>query len=65
MPNVAVIVTPEGTAWYGDLVGVEFYDAFIAWAESCKAAGALMPVPDNIASQRFGYLVDSTNEVVA
>ncbi len=35
LPNVAVIVTPHGTTWYGQIAGDALYDALIAWAQNC------------------------------
>ena len=53
LPNVAVVVTPAGTDWYGNLAGDAIYDALIAWARACKAAGRALPVPEEIAACRF------------
>jgi cobaltochelatase CobN len=46
LANVAVIVTAAGTAWYGRLEGDAPYDAIVAWARECAAAGATLPVPE-------------------
>jgi hypothetical protein len=53
LPNVAVVVTAEGVAWYGLLAGDAHYDALIAWARDCQAAGAALPPPAAWAGHRF------------
>lgn len=53
VPNVAVVVTPEGTQWFGLIDGDRHYDTFIQWARSCLAEGRALPVPEELASQRF------------
>lgn len=53
LPNVAVLVTPEGTEWYGRLDGDDHYDALIAWARSCLAAGATVARPEGWEGLRF------------
>jgi hypothetical protein len=53
LPNVAVLVTAEGTAWYGRLDGDAHYDALIAWARACLAAGTALPAPRELAAHRF------------
>ena len=53
LPNVAVVVTAEGTQWYGRLDGDAHYDALIAWARDCVAEGAPLPPPEILASHRF------------
>jgi cobaltochelatase CobN len=53
LPNVAVIATAQGLAWYGRLEGDAPYDALIAWARASAAAGATLPVPDELEAHRF------------
>jgi len=53
VPNVAVVVTAEGSRWYGLLDGDGHYDALIDWARSCAAAGVALPVPEALARHRF------------
>jgi len=53
LPNVAVVVDARGTTWYGRLDGDAHYDALIAWARACNAAGAVLPPPDSLAAHRF------------
>lgn len=53
LPNVALVLTPEGSAWYGHLAGDAHYDALIAWARACKAAGRALPVPESLEPHRF------------
>jgi cobaltochelatase CobN len=55
LPNVAVIVTAEGTSWYGRLEGEAPYDALIAWARAAADAdaGTLLPPPRELEAHRF------------
>jgi cobaltochelatase CobN len=53
LPNVAVVVTAEGTSWYGRLDGDAHYDALIAWARSCVAGQSVAPIPEILARHRF------------
>jgi cobaltochelatase CobN len=53
LPNVALIVNARGLAWYGRLAGDAPYDALIAWARACTAAGTALPPPEALAAHRF------------
>ena len=53
LPNVAVVATAQGTAWYGLIAGDAHYDALIAWARGCAAAGAALPPPQELEKHRF------------
>lgn len=53
LPNVAVLVTAAGAAWYGRLAGDAIYDSLIAWARACHAAGQALPEPEDLAQHRF------------
>ncbi len=53
LPNVAVIVTAEGTRWYGRLDGDAHYDALIAWARQCQAEQTVLPDPEALTAHRF------------
>ena len=53
LPNVAVIVTAAGTAWYGRLEGDAPYEALIAWARAAVAAGTPLPPPEELEALRF------------
>ncbi len=53
VPNVAVVITPDGTTWFGNLAGDAHYDALIGWARDSFAAGAALPPPDALESYRF------------
>jgi cobaltochelatase CobN len=56
LPNVAVIVTPESTSWYGLLNCDAYYEAIIEWARACVAEGRTLPLPhilDGLRIQRF------------
>jgi (2Fe-2S) ferredoxin len=54
--NVAVIVGPEGTSWFGGLK-THHYDTLIDWAQRCHAAGALLPAPPEFREHRFDWFV--------
>ena len=45
LPNVVLLLTPEGPTWYGNLAGDAHYDALIAWARACKAEGRMLAPP--------------------
>jgi hypothetical protein len=51
--NVALLLTPRGTLWFGGLAGAICYEAFIGWARACHAAGALAPLPDLLVAYRM------------
>jgi len=53
LPNVAVIVTAEGSTWYGRLEGDAPYDALIAWARAAGAADTALPLPEELEPLRF------------
>ncbi|MBX6311389.1 MAG: (2Fe-2S) ferredoxin domain-containing protein [Isosphaeraceae bacterium] len=53
LPNVAVLVSAEGIAWYGLLAGDAHYDALIAWARACLAEGRALPPPPEWEGHRF------------
>jgi cobaltochelatase CobN len=59
LPNVAVVVTAGGTAWYGRLEGDTPYDALIAWARACNADGTALPPPESLAAHRFARFESS------
>lgn len=53
LTNVALLLTPGGQVWLGKLAGDEQYDALIGWAEACRAAGELVPLPAVFDAHRF------------
>jgi cobaltochelatase CobN len=53
LPNVAVIASAAGLAWYGRLEGDAPYDALVAWARASAAAGTLLPPPRELEAHRF------------
>jgi cobaltochelatase CobN len=53
LPNVAVILTPDGPAWYGHLAGDAHYDALIEWARDCLASRQALPPPESWSRHRF------------
>jgi hypothetical protein len=57
--NVAVVVGPAGTSWFGAL-DAQHYDILIRWAEECHSAGALLPLPSALRGHRFDWLLSGT-----
>ena len=53
LPNVAVLMTPEGVTWLGNLAGDAHYDALIDWARDSAAAGSVLPLPEVLDGFRF------------
>jgi cobaltochelatase CobN len=53
LPNVAVVVTADRVEWYGRLDGDAPYDALIAWARACVAAGTALPPPAILDGHKF------------
>lgn len=59
LPNVAVLLTPEGSTWLGNLAGDAHYDALIEWARASAAQGSPLPLPEELASYRFERFRDA------
>ncbi len=53
VPNVAVVMTPAGSQWYGLLDGDAHYDAIIAWARASAAVGEALPLPESLDAFRL------------
>lgn len=53
LPNVVLLLTPEGPTWYGNLAGDAHYDALIDWARACKAEGRMLEPPPAWEGHRF------------
>lgn len=62
--NVVVVVTAEGTSWYGRLESAH-YDALLAWAESCHAVGAILPLPEGLSAHRFDWFIGAPGASLA
>jgi cobaltochelatase CobN len=58
LPNVAVVLDARGATWYGRLEGDAPYDALIAWARDCAAAGSPLPPPGALEGYRFQRFQD-------
>jgi hypothetical protein len=54
--NVALVLSPEGSSWFGGLE-TRHYDILIGWAENCHAAGALLPVSADLREHRFEWFL--------
>ncbi len=53
IPNVALVMLPEGNVWLGGMEGEAVYEALVAWARACDAEGRVLPLPDELESLRF------------
>lgn len=53
IPNVALVMLPEGNVWLGGMEGEEVYESLVAWARSCHAEGRVLPLPEGLESLRF------------
>lgn len=53
LANVAVVLRPGGGEWVGGMAGDAVYDRLIDWARACHMAGAVLPLPAELASLRF------------
>ncbi len=60
--NVALILTPSGLEWYGDLGEPADFEAAIEWVRACRAANQLLPRPAEWESRRFVRFADESNE---
>jgi cobaltochelatase CobN len=60
LANVAVLWTERGAEWFGNLAGDAAYDALVAWARACHAAGQALPAPPELAGYHFKRFVPST-----
>jgi cobaltochelatase CobN len=63
VPNVVLILTPDGAEWLGRIAGDASYDQLVRWARDCHAAGALVPLPGPLAENRLERF--TTKEAVA
>jgi (2Fe-2S) ferredoxin len=53
VPNVVLLITPEGMEWLGRIAGEADYDRLIQWARDSHAAGAPVPIPASLAENRL------------
>ena len=53
LPNVALVILPEGNVWLGGMEGSEVYERLVVWARSCHAADETLPLPEELAPLRF------------
>jgi cobaltochelatase CobN len=53
LPNVALVITPEGDLWLGRLAGGALYESLIDWARECHREGRLVPLPEELSAHRF------------
>jgi len=53
IPNVALVMLPEGDVWLGGMAGEAVYEALVSWARACHAEGRVVPLPEQLESLRF------------
>lgn len=54
LANVACILGSDGSAnWLGGLLEERAYDLLIAWADQCRLADRLLPLPAELEAHRF------------
>jgi hypothetical protein len=53
MTNVATVITPEGTFWFGGLREAAHYGWLLDWATAVKEADRVLPFPPELAEFRF------------
>src|ERR1700677_2911458 len=53
VPNVVLVMTPEGSTWLGRVCGDAAYEQLIQWARDCHEAKALVPLPKSLAGQEL------------
>ena len=63
LPNVAIVLTPEGTTWLGNLAGDDHYDALIEWARASTAAGGPLGLPEGLEAHRFERYPEASVEI--
>lgn len=63
VPNVVLVITPQGHEWLGLIEGDAAYDQLIQWARDCHAAGSLVPLPESLAGNRLKRF--ATKEAIA
>jgi cobaltochelatase CobN len=53
VPNVALVLLPEGNIWLGGMEGPGVYESLVTWARACHAEGRVLPLPEALDSLRF------------
>jgi hypothetical protein len=53
LPNVALVLTPRETIWFGNLSGDDDYDQLIDWARGCHSANLLLSLPETLMEKRL------------
>ncbi|MEP7037688.1 MAG: (2Fe-2S) ferredoxin domain-containing protein [Acidobacteriota bacterium] len=53
LPNVVSVSSPTGSIWLGNVNRFEQYEALVNWASASKAAGTLLPLPQEFEMLRF------------
>ena len=53
LANVALVITPDGNQWFGNLAGDAVYDLLIVWAQECHRNGRLVSPPEALDALRF------------
>ncbi|HQU41890.1 MAG TPA: (2Fe-2S) ferredoxin domain-containing protein [Pirellulales bacterium] len=45
LPNVVLVLTPNGAEWLANVSGDALYETLIDWSRACHAEGRLLPLP--------------------
>ncbi len=53
LPNVVTISNASGCVWLGNIRHLHQYRSLVDWASRSKAAGKLLPLPEEFANLRF------------
>jgi hypothetical protein len=53
VPNVALVMLPEGNVWLGGMEGQGVYESLVTCARACHAEGRVLPLPEGLDSLRF------------
>ncbi len=53
VPNVVLVILPEGNVWLGGLAGDAVYGELVGWARGCHAARRVLPLPPSLNARRF------------
>ena len=64
LKNVITISDASGSVWLGNIGHMHQYQALVDWASQSKAAGILLPLPEELATSRFDPFRSSASQIV-
>jgi hypothetical protein len=53
VPNVVLVLTASGPAWFANIAGDTVYDALVDWARGCHTLQSLLPLPPMLDAYRL------------